>query len=82
MQEILHGHKARKRFGQNFLKDDYWIEKIAASIQPEPGQNIIEIGRDRPHLPGSLLPGPVIFPAWKSTKIWQHGCEPNFLLNN
>lgn len=55
MQEILHGHKARKRFGQNFLKDDYWIEKIASSIQPEPGQNIIEIGPGQAALTRKLI---------------------------
>jgi 16S rRNA (adenine1518-N6/adenine1519-N6)-dimethyltransferase len=38
------GHTARKRFGQNFLHDDYVIDKIVSAIAPKRGQNIIEIG--------------------------------------
>ncbi|TCS37154.1 16S rRNA (adenine(1518)-N(6)/adenine(1519)-N(6))-dimethyltransferase RsmA [Reinekea marinisedimentorum] len=37
-------HKARKRFGQNFLNDDHVIDKIVKSISPKPGQHLIEIG--------------------------------------
>ena len=38
------GHRARKRFGQNFLNDDGIIEEIVDAINPEPGENLIEIG--------------------------------------
>ncbi|OBT16770.1 16S rRNA (adenine(1518)-N(6)/adenine(1519)-N(6))-dimethyltransferase [Vibrio sp. UCD-FRSSP16_10] len=38
------GHKARKRFGQNFLHDPYIIDGIVSSINPRPGQNLVEIG--------------------------------------
>ncbi|CAM2809074.1 16S rRNA (adenine(1518)-N(6)/adenine(1519)-N(6))-dimethyltransferase RsmA [Vibrio rarus] len=38
------GHKARKRFGQNFLNDPYIIDGIVSSINPRPGQNLVEIG--------------------------------------
>lgn len=38
------GHKARKRFGQNFLNDPYIIDGIVSAINPLPGQNLIEIG--------------------------------------
>ena len=31
-QEWLEGHKARKRFGQNFLHDRHWIERIVRGI--------------------------------------------------
>jgi len=45
MANNLHlGHKARKRFGQNFLNDKYIIDGIVAAINPLPGQNLIEIG--------------------------------------
>ncbi len=37
-------HKARKRFGQNFLTDSLIIRKIVDSIAPAPGQLLIEIG--------------------------------------
>ena len=38
------GHTARKRFGQNFLHDDYVIGKIVAAINPQNEQNLVEIG--------------------------------------
>lgn len=38
------GHTARKRFGQNFLHDDYVIGKIVEAIAPKPEQNLVEIG--------------------------------------
>ena len=37
-------HRARKRFGQNFLSDPGIIHRIVQSINPKPGQRIIEIG--------------------------------------
>lgn len=43
-QQWLEGHRARKRFGQNFLHDHHWIERIARSIDPQPGDELIEIG--------------------------------------
>ncbi len=45
MSDKVHlGHRARKRFGQNFLHDDYIIESIVNAIHPLPGDNLIEIG--------------------------------------
>lgn len=38
------GHTARKRFGQNFLHDDYIIDSIVAAIAPKFDDNIVEIG--------------------------------------
>ena len=37
-------HKARKRFGQNFLHDQMIIQKIVNSINPRQGDRIVEIG--------------------------------------
>ncbi|MCW8934638.1 MAG: 16S rRNA (adenine(1518)-N(6)/adenine(1519)-N(6))-dimethyltransferase RsmA [Gammaproteobacteria bacterium] len=37
-------HRARKRFGQNFLSDPGIIHRIILSINPKPGQRLIEIG--------------------------------------
>lgn len=37
-------HKARKRFGQNFLHDAGVIQRIVQSVSPQPGQRIVEIG--------------------------------------
>lgn len=39
-----HGHKARKRFGQNFLHDHYVIDKIVRAINPKPDDCLVEIG--------------------------------------
>ncbi len=48
-------HRARKRFGQNFLVDARIIERIIAAIAPQPGQQMIEIGPGREALTGPLL---------------------------
>lgn len=37
-------HRARKRFGQNFLVDEQVVQRLADTIAPRPGQLIIEIG--------------------------------------
>ena len=41
---VHQGHFARKRFGQNFLHDNYIIESIVAAIQPKQGEALVEIG--------------------------------------
>ncbi|GLR63017.1 16S rRNA (adenine(1518)-N(6)/adenine(1519)-N(6))-dimethyltransferase RsmA [Marinospirillum insulare] len=40
----LSGHKARKRFGQNFLHDTGIIRKIVRSIAPSAKDHLVEIG--------------------------------------
>lgn len=57
MAEVLKSHKARKRFGQNFLNDDFWINKIAEAVAPEKGQKIIEIGPGQAALTKELIAG-------------------------
>lgn len=37
-------HKARKRFGQNFLVDHFVIDSIISAIDPKAGENLVEIG--------------------------------------
>lgn len=37
-------HRARKRFGQNFLKDAGVIRHIVAAIAPQPDEHLVEIG--------------------------------------
>ena len=37
-------HVARKRFGQNFLVDRHYIDRIVAAVAPQPGDNLVEIG--------------------------------------
>lgn len=38
------GHKARKRFGQNFLQDQGVIRRIIRGISPRPSDHMVEIG--------------------------------------
>ncbi|HBA35401.1 MAG TPA: 16S rRNA (adenine(1518)-N(6)/adenine(1519)-N(6))-dimethyltransferase, partial [Gammaproteobacteria bacterium] len=37
-------HRARKRFGQNFLHDEAVISRIIRAINPQKGEAIVEIG--------------------------------------
>jgi 16S rRNA (adenine1518-N6/adenine1519-N6)-dimethyltransferase len=37
-------HAPRKRFGQNFLVDRHYIERIVAAVDPRRADNIVEIG--------------------------------------
>jgi 16S rRNA (adenine1518-N6/adenine1519-N6)-dimethyltransferase len=37
-------HRARKRFGQNFLVDPGIVQRIVEAISPQPGELIVEIG--------------------------------------
>ena len=55
--ERLEGHKARKRFGQNFLHDEHWIDRIAKAVDARPGQSIIEIGPGQAALTRKLIAG-------------------------
>ncbi|WP_075182302.1 16S rRNA (adenine(1518)-N(6)/adenine(1519)-N(6))-dimethyltransferase RsmA [Pantoea sp. 1.19] len=41
---VHQGHFARKRFGQNFLNDQYIIDSIVAAIHPQKGEAMVEIG--------------------------------------
>ncbi len=47
--------KPLKRFGQNYLLDSNILNKIIKEINPEPGDNIIEIGPGTGTLTGKLL---------------------------
>ena len=48
-------HRARKRFGQNFLHDEHVIGRIVRAITPGPGQTLIEIGPGQGALTAPLL---------------------------
>ncbi len=37
-------HRAKKRFGQNFLQDQNIIDRIVGSVRPKEDDNIVEIG--------------------------------------
>ncbi|MEQ5801049.1 16S rRNA (adenine(1518)-N(6)/adenine(1519)-N(6))-dimethyltransferase RsmA [Halomonas sp. H10-9-1] len=48
-------HQARKRFGQNFLRDRGIISRIVRAIGPRPGERIVEIGPGQGALTEPLL---------------------------
>lgn len=54
-QEQNSQHRARKRFGQNFLHDQNIIERIIRSLNPKTTQNIVEIGPGQGALTYPLL---------------------------
>lgn len=48
-------HRARKRFGQNFLHDHNVITRIVKSIRPQEGETLLEIGPGQGALTSALL---------------------------
>ena len=49
----MHGHTARKRFGQNFLADPHYVERVVDAVNPQPGENIVEVGPALPPSPAA-----------------------------
>ena len=49
-------HKARKRFGQNFLEDQAIIQQIIQAIDPQEGEHFIEIGPGKGAITRFILP--------------------------
>lgn len=50
-----HSSFAKKSFGQNFLVDRNYIEKIIAALNPQKGETIVEIGAGRGALTEKLV---------------------------
>ena len=48
-------HRARKRFGQNFLVEPTIVRRIVECIDPQPSDHVIEIGPGLGALTGALL---------------------------
>jgi 16S rRNA (adenine1518-N6/adenine1519-N6)-dimethyltransferase len=53
----MKGHQPRRRFGQNFLVDPHYVERIVAAIDPKPGERIVEIGPGLAALTERLIEG-------------------------
>jgi 16S rRNA (adenine1518-N6/adenine1519-N6)-dimethyltransferase len=51
----MQGHLPRRRFGQNFLADPHYVERIVAAVDPRPGDNLVEIGPGLAALTGDLV---------------------------
>ena len=49
------GHRARKRFSQNFLRDPVVIDRLVEAIRPQPGDALVEIGPGQGALTSALL---------------------------
>ena len=49
------GHTMKKRFGQNFLHDPHVIDAIVSAIDPQPNDNLVEIGPGQGALTGALI---------------------------
>ncbi len=52
---MIEHHRARKRFGQNFLVDRRCIQRILDAIDPQPGERVVEIGPGLGALTNALL---------------------------
>jgi 16S rRNA (adenine1518-N6/adenine1519-N6)-dimethyltransferase len=52
---LIHGHRPRKRFGQNFLADPSYAQRIVDAVDPHSGDNLVEIGPGLAALTGSLI---------------------------
>ena len=48
-------HVPRRRFGQNFLADPHYVARIVAAVDPQPGDNVVEIGPGLAALTGDLV---------------------------
>jgi len=49
------GHRARKRFSQNFLRDPVVIDRLVEAIRPQSGDALVEIGPGQGALTSALL---------------------------
>ena len=58
MSGPVDGHRARRRFGQNFLTDGRVIQDIVASVAPLAGDRVVEIGPGLGALTRPLLATP------------------------
>ena len=50
-----HGHRARKRFGQNFLRDQAVTDRLVRAINPRQSDHVVEIGPGQGALTHGLL---------------------------
>ncbi|MBD9680398.1 16S rRNA (adenine(1518)-N(6)/adenine(1519)-N(6))-dimethyltransferase RsmA [Pseudomonas sp. PDM18] len=86
MSELFQ-HRARKRFGQNFLHDAGVIHKILRAIAAKEGQHLLEIGPGQGALTEGLVDSGAkldvieldldLIPQLK----WRFGLKPNFSLH-
>jgi 16S rRNA (adenine1518-N6/adenine1519-N6)-dimethyltransferase len=71
-------HRARKRFGQNFLHDQQVIDRIIASLQLADGLPVIEIGPGQGALTAPLLAATKKLTAIEIDRDLAHQLHANF----
>ncbi len=85
---LVSGHRARKRFGQNFLKDEHIIERIVDAVHPQPGDHLVEIGPGQGAITGRLLASGCTLDAIELDRdlvpilLAAHGLKPQFKLHS
>ena len=82
------GHRARKRFGQNFLRDDGIINRIIGAIHPQADEHLIEIGPGQGALTDLLMASGCQLDVIELDRdlvpglLAAHGDSPRFSLHN
>jgi len=83
----LYPHRARKRFGQNFLHDEAIISRIVRSIAPTAGEHLLEIGPGQGALTAVLIASGAQLDAVELDRdliaplLLRFGHQPNFTLH-
>lgn len=78
MSQSPPAHRARKRFGQNFLHDPGIIQRIIDAIHPMPGQLIVEIGPGQAALTEYLVASGASVNAIELDRDLADWLEPHF----
>lgn len=78
MSQSPPAHRARKRFGQNFLHDPGIIQRIIDAIHPLPGQLIVEIGPGQAALTEYLVASGASVNAIELDRDLADWLEPHF----
>jgi len=83
----LYPHRARKRFGQNFLHDEAIISRIVHAIAPTAGEYLLEIGPGQGALTTELVESGARLDAVELDRdliaplLLRFGHQPNFTLH-
>ncbi|MFT4613915.1 MAG: 16S rRNA (adenine1518-N6/adenine1519-N6)-dimethyltransferase [Bacteroidia bacterium] len=81
-------HRARKRFGQNFLQDDAVIDQILRAVSPRAGEHLVEIGPGQGALTAGLMNSDCQLDVIELDRdllpglLAAHGLKPNFTLHS
>lgn len=78
MSQSPPAHRARKRFGQNFLHDPGIIQRIIDAIHPMPGELIVEIGPGQAALTEYLVASGASVNAIELDRDLADWLEPHF----